>query len=170
MEVAFDQRNFYQEQHSWYAVYTIVRHEKAVNKALTQKKITTFLPIKKVVNRWKDRKKEVSMPLFPGYLFVNLLEEDRLNILNTQGVIRILGTNGEPEPIPEKQIEFIKTLVETNLNYDPWPYYTEGKEVIVVRGPLDGMCGKIVERRGEFKHTRILWPCHSHRFSLRHRE
>jgi len=93
----------------------------------------------------------VSIPLFPGYIFVSFLVEERLNILNTQGVIRILGTNGEPEPIPEEQIEFIKTLQETNLNYDPWPYFTEGKEVIVVRGPLEGMYGKIVERRGEFR-------------------
>jgi transcription antitermination factor NusG len=80
--------------------------------------------------------KKVSIPLFPGYIFVNLLEEDRLNILNTQGVIRILGTNGEPEPIPDEQIDFIKTLQETNMNYDPWPYFTEGKEVIVLGGRL----------------------------------
>lgn len=129
MEVVFDQKKLYQEQHSWYALYTIVRHEKAVNKALNKKNITTFLPIKKVVNRWKDRMKEVSIPLFPGYIFVNLLEEDRINILNTQGVIRILGTNGEPEPIPDEQIDFIITLQETNMKYDPWPYFTEGKEV-----------------------------------------
>jgi len=151
MEVAFDKRNLYQEQHFWYAVYTIVRHEKSVNAALTKKAIKTFLPIKKVVSRWKDRKKEVSIPLFPGYIFANSPEEARLNILNTQGVIRILGTYGELTPVPEEQIEFIKALLKTNLNYDPWPYFAEGKEVIVVKGPLEGMCGKIVERRGEFR-------------------
>jgi len=55
MEVAFDQRKLYQEQHSWYAVYTIVRHEKSVNAALIKKNIKTYLPIRKVVKTEKKK-------------------------------------------------------------------------------------------------------------------
>jgi len=136
---------------SWYAVYTVVRHEKSVNTALTEKEINTFLPIKKVLSRWKDRRKEIDVPLFPGYVFVNSSLENKLKILNTRGVIRILGINGHPTPVPNEQIESIKRLLEADLNFDPYPYFKEGKEVVVVKGPLEGMSGKIVERRGEFR-------------------
>ena len=73
----------------WYAVYTIVRHEKAVNSSLINKNIDTFLPIREVVNRWKDRNKKVMLPLFPGYIFVNLDIGKKMDVLTTKGVVRI---------------------------------------------------------------------------------
>jgi len=148
MECAIEGQDLDTQERSWYAVYTIVRHEKSVNTALIEKNIDTFLPIKKVVNRWKDRNKEVHLPLFPGYLFINSSLENRLKILNTRGVIRILGVNGFPTPISNEQIEAIKSILDTNLNYDPFPYLSQGTEVVVARGPLEGASGKIVERRG----------------------
>lgn len=151
MECVVDRQDLSAEEPSWYAVYTIVRHEKAVNLALTEKNIDTFLPIKKVVNRWKDRKKEVHIPLFPGYLFVNSSLENRLKILSTRGVIQILGINGFPTSVSNEQIESIKSILETNLICDPCPYLTQGKEVIIIRGPLEGTSGRIVERKGEYR-------------------
>ncbi len=71
-----------------------------------------------------------------------------MKILNTRSVIRILGIYGHPIPVPHEQIESIKRLLETNLQFDPYPYFTEGEEVVVVRGPLEGMSGKIIERKG----------------------
>ena len=71
-----------------------------------------------------------------------------MKILNTRGVIRILGIYGHPIPVPHEQIESIKSLLETNFQFDPYPYFTEGEEVVVVRGPLEGMSGKIIERKG----------------------
>jgi transcription antitermination factor NusG len=67
----------------WYAVYTVVRHEKVVNQALTQKGVETFLPLRSVLSRWKDRKKRLQLPLFPGYLFVNIPIEERFDVLNS---------------------------------------------------------------------------------------
>ncbi|MCH7949750.1 MAG: hypothetical protein IH875_04650 [Candidatus Dadabacteria bacterium] len=64
MEIAVEQRDLDTDEQTWYAIYTIVRHEKSVNAALSDKQIDTFLPIKKVVSRWKDRKKEIDTPLF----------------------------------------------------------------------------------------------------------
>lgn len=151
MEGAAEQQDFISIQSPWYVIYTIVRHEKSVNAALLEKSIKTFLPIKKVVNRWKDRSKEVDVPLFPGYLFVKVSLENRLKILNTKGVIRILGVNGFPTPVSNEQIESIKSILNTKLSYDPCPYLTEGKRVVVVRGPLKGASGKIIERRGEYR-------------------
>lgn len=151
MECAVERQDLSTEEQSWYAIYTIVRHEKSVNSALIEKNVDTYLPIKKVVNRWKDRKKEVHIPLFPGYLFVNSSLENRLKILNTRGVIRIVGVNGFPTSVSNKQIETIKSILDTNLICDPYPYLSEGKEVIVIRGPLEGAIGRIIGRRGEYK-------------------
>jgi len=50
--------------------------------------------------------------------------------------------------VPNEQIESIKRLLETNFQFDPYTYFTEGEEVVVVRGPLEGMSGKIIERKG----------------------
>ncbi len=138
-------------KNNWYAVYTIVRHEKAVYSSLLDKSINTYLPIREVVNRWKDRNKKVLLPLFPGYIFVNFDLKDKLNVLTTKGVVRILGVNGNPTAIPDQQINSIKGLLESNLNYDPYQYLVEGKEVEVVNGPLTGSSGKVIERRGQYR-------------------
>lgn len=138
-------------ENNWYAVYTIVRHEKAVYSSLIDKSINTYLPIREVVNRWKDRNKKVLLPLFPGYIFVNFDLKDKLNVLTTKGVVRILGVNGNPIAIPDQQVNSIKGLLESNLNYDPYQYLVEGKEVKVVNGPLTGSRGKVIERRGQYR-------------------
>ncbi len=138
-------------ERNWYAVYTIVRHEKKVHSSLLEKSIDTYLPIREVTNRWKDRNKKVKLPLFPGYVFVNLDLKDKMNVLSTKGVVRILGVNGDPTPIPEQQINSIKTLLESELRYDPYEYLTEGSKVEVINGPLMGTQGIIAERRGQYR-------------------
>lgn len=145
------QLNQLSDNKDWYAVYTVVRHEKVVHQYLTDQGVTSFLPLMEVVNRWKDRKKKLALPLFPGYLFVHTDLEDKLSILKTRGVVRILGFNGNPYPVPYGQIENIQKLVSSNLSFDPYKYFISGKEVIVVKGPLEGAKGKIIERRGNYR-------------------
>jgi len=132
----------------WYAVYTIVRHEKAVDTALREKEVETFLPLREVISQWKDRKRRVQFPLFPGYMFVHANIEDRLSILKTPGIVRLLGASGKPLPVPDEQVEAIRKLLESKLPFDPYPYFRKGKKVIVINGPLQGVTGIILERRG----------------------
>ncbi len=135
----------------WYAVYTIVRHEKSVNASLIDKSVETFLPTHKVSSKWKDRRKILDLPLFPGYLFVHVSLDDRLRVLRTKGVVNILGVKGVPTPVPVEQINSLKTLLESDQIIDPYPYYDRGTEVIVTRGPLTGIRGRIEERKGEHR-------------------
>jgi transcription termination/antitermination protein NusG len=135
----------------WYAVYTVVRHEKAANTALKEKQIDTFLPLREVISQWKDRRKRVLLPLFPGYLFVNTTLDYKLDILNTPGIVRILGISGTPASIPDDQIESIRKLLDSKVPFDPYPYLKEGKRVIVTHGPLEGVVGRIVKRKGSNK-------------------
>jgi transcription antitermination factor NusG len=134
----------------WYAVYTIVRHEKAVSKALTEKGMEVFLPLRNFLSRWKDRIKKVNLPLFPGYLFVhtNVSSQKRLAILNTRGVVRIVGDNHTAISIPEDQILAVRSLLESRLDFETEGFDQEGKKVLITRGPLRGITGNIVERRG----------------------
>jgi len=139
------------ENKNWYAVYTIVRHEKAVNSSLVEKDIESYLPLRKTINKWKDRKKKVYSPLFPGYMFVNIDITDKLSVLRIPSVVNILGISGYPTPILSEQIESIKTLLESDLSFDDYHYLVEGREIIVVNGLLQGVRGRVVERRGRHK-------------------
>jgi transcription antitermination factor NusG len=136
----------------WYAVYTKSRHEKVVAEELWQKEIEVFLPLRNVVSKWKDRKKEVQFPLFPGYLFVNVpIRERRLDILKVPSVVRIIGYDNEPVPIPGEQIVAVRTLVFSKLPYDPFPDIVVGDRVRVRRGPLRGMEGILVEKKTKYR-------------------
>ncbi len=137
---------------NWYAVTTRSRHEKAVAEQLWQKEIECFLPLHEVVSKWKDRFKKVQFPLFPGYLFVHVpIQERRLDILKVPSVVRIIGFNGEPESIPEAEVQAVKQLVFSTLPYDPYPYIVKGNRVEIVRGPLRGLQGSLVEKKGTLR-------------------
>lgn len=135
----------------WYAVYTKSRHEKVAAEELWQKSIECFLPLQERLSKWKDRRKAVQFPLFPGYLFVRVaITERRLDILKVPSVVRIIGFRGRPEPIPEEQIQGVKTLVFNQMELDPYPYISEGDRVRIVRGPLRGLEGILLEKKNRF--------------------
>ena len=136
----------------WYAVTTRSRHEKVVAEQLWQKEIECFLPLREVLSRWKDRRKKVQLPLFPGYLFVHVpILERRLDILKVPSVVRIVGFNGEPASIPEVQLQALKRLVFSTLPCDPYPYITEGDRMEITQGPLKGLQGILIEKKGAYR-------------------
>ena len=140
------------EEPRWYAVATRSRHEKVVAEQLWQKQIECFLPLREVLSRWKDRRKKVQFPLFPGYLFVRTpIKERRLDVLKVPSVVRVIGFNGIPEPIPEEQIQSVKTLVFSQLPFDPFPYLHEGDLVEITHGPLRGLVGRLIEKKSKYK-------------------
>ena len=137
----------------WYAVHTRSRHEKQVDLFLSERGVETFLPLVHTLSRRRDRKKYVDLPLFPGYLFV-FTEKERLlfDVKYTRGVTRIIGTDLDaPTPIPDKQILDIKSIMETEVKLDPFPYLKKGRMVRVKSGPLKGLEGILVERKGHYK-------------------
>jgi len=138
----------------WYAVYTRSRHEKMVGTKLSDKGVEVFLPLRKVLRRWKDRRKEIQLPLFSSYVFVRIPLAQRIPVLQTPGVVHILSDKRGPVSVPEEQIESIQKLVESGLRYDPYPYLHEGMRVSVVRGPLRGVEGILIEKRR--KHLLVL--------------
>lgn len=137
----------------WYAVWIRSRHEKAVRDQLERKHVEVFLPTYQKWSRWKDRKKQIEWPLFPGYCFARFDATDRLPVLKCDGVVSIVGAEGAPSPIPEIEIDSIRQLIESELSYDPCPMIKEGDMVEVKSGPLKGVVGRLV-RKGS--HARLV--------------
>jgi transcription antitermination factor NusG len=130
----------------WYAVWTRSRHEQVVREQLERKKITAFLPTVTRWSRWKDRKKKVDWPLFPGYCFARFDVENALAILKCTGVVNIVSVEGRPAAIPEHELDSIRLLVGSELQFDPCPMIHEGRMVEVIHGPLRGVIGRLLRK------------------------
>ena len=138
---------------SWYAVWTRSRHEQVVRDQIARKHFDAFLPTITKWSRWKDRKKKVDWPLFPGYCFPRFSENETLAILKCTGVVNIVSFDGRPAPIPEHEIDGIRRLIESDLQYDPCPLIREGMMVEVKSGVLKGVVGRLI-RKGA--HARLV--------------
>jgi transcription termination/antitermination protein NusG len=130
----------------WYALWTRSRHEQVVREQLERKQIEAFLPTVTKWSHWKDRKKKIDWPLFPGYCFARFNAQERLPILKCAGVVSIISLEGEPAPISDQEISGIRQLVESDLAYDPCPLIREGMMVEVTHGPLKGVVGRLMRK------------------------
>ena len=127
---------------NWYALYTCPRHEKRVAEQIEQRRISCFLPMYRSVRRWKDRRKELELALFPGYVFVNIVLQDRLHVLQVPGAVRLVTFNGQPAALPEQEIECLRNR-QSNSSLEPHPYLRVGRRVRVRSGPMEGLEGII---------------------------
>jgi len=135
----------------WYAAYTSANHEKRVAQQLIVRSVEHFLPVYASVRRWKDRRVTLQLPLFPGYVFVRLALRDRLQVLCVPGVARLVGFNGLPSALPEEEIVAIKESLACGLRAEPHPYLRMGRRVRVMGGPMAGMQGILVRRKGKLR-------------------
>jgi len=138
-------------QAQWYAIRTRSRHEKVVLEQLQQQGIETFLPVVKRTHRWSDRVKEVDLPLFAGYCFVRLalFSAARLRVLQAHGVAGFVGTHGSGTPIPESQIQDIRTLLASKVPFEECTALAVGQKVRIRGGSLDGVEGILAARNGD---------------------
>jgi transcription antitermination factor NusG len=135
----------------WYALRTRSRHEKLVRDRLALLGIEQLLPTVKRMNQWKDRKKEVEVPLFSCYCFARFPWQDRMAVLTLSGVVEIVGGGQRAEPVSEEEIHSLKTLMAGPLRYDSHPYLREGMVVEVIRGPLAGATGLLVRKEKRYR-------------------
>jgi transcription antitermination factor NusG len=138
----------------WYAIHTRSHFEQRIVSELAAKGFETYLPGYEEIHQWKDRKKKVLVPLFPGYVFSRFeaTPDFRVRVAQTSGVVRILGREGEAEPVPEAEIEAIRTLLNAKVPCFAHPFLREGCRVRVKRGALKGVEGILVR----FKNTARL--------------
>ncbi|PYX55570.1 MAG: antitermination protein NusG [Acidobacteria bacterium] len=135
----------------WYAVYTCPRHEKSVALQMERQQVPSFLPLYKSVRRWKDRQKQLELPLFPGYVFVQMALKDRLQVLQTSGVVQLVSVNGKPAILPDSEIDDLRNGLTANVSTQFHPYLSVGRHVRVHSGPLAGLEGILVRRKDKFR-------------------
>lgn len=128
----------------WYAIRVRSRCEKMVSDQLQQKGYEQFLPMYWSRRLWSDRVKTLEMPLFTGYLFCRFDVEGRLPILQTPGIVSILGKGRIPLPVDPSQIENIRVAVHSGQGLQPWPRLEVGRRVRVEFGPLRGVEGNLL--------------------------
>jgi transcription antitermination factor NusG len=135
----------------WYAVSVRPKHEKIVARHLECRGLNYFLPVYRSVRCWKNRRKELDMSLFPGYVFVNLNLRNRLSVLRAPGVVRFVLFQGQPAAIPDCEIRALESSLSAGRELQPHPYLRQGARVRVKRGPLLGAAGIMIHRKQRFR-------------------
>jgi transcription termination/antitermination protein NusG len=135
---------------TWYALHTKPRHEKLVVQRLEERGVKTFLPIVTEVHKWSDRKKQVQLPLFSCYVFAKFVPKrvERLSVLRVGGVLGLVGSGGEGTPIPDGQIDAVRTLMDGPIPWSSYPFLKIGQRVRIRGGALEGLEGILVARSG----------------------
>jgi transcription antitermination factor NusG len=136
-----------QDNRQWYAVMTRPRHEKKVAEELKRRSVNSFLPLASAMHRWSDRRKLVSLPLFPGYVFVRITPtaENKVSVLRLGGVLHFVGDKGHGTPISDNEIENVRAILASDLALSHAPFLRVGQRVRVRGGALDGVEGILTE-------------------------
>ncbi len=139
--------------YKWYAIYTRTNREKKICDSLKEQDITSYLPLRKSLRIWSDRKKWIEEPLFKSYLFVKVSYVEFFKVLSIPGVICYVSFGGKAQSVPEKQIEAIQTFVqqdrmEITITKES---IMAGTKAEVLYGPLKGVQGEIVKLNGKFR-------------------
>jgi transcription antitermination factor NusG len=135
------------EEQNWYAVYTWAHHEKRVAEMMSQRQIRGFLPVYRSLRRWKDRRKEIELALFPSYVFVHLALRDRVRVLEIPGVVDMVGTRGKPTPLADQEIACFQLGMDGCVKLHPHPFLKIGRKVRVRYGSLAGLEGILIRRK-----------------------
>src|SRR5690348_13809224 len=125
--VSLAQSDIQAAEFSWYAACTRSRHEKFVARQLEERSIDCFLPLYHSVRRWKDRRKELDLVLFPGYIFVRLHWSDRIHVLQLPGVVRFVTFNGMPAELPVAELQALRNGLAQGVYAEAHPYLKVGK-------------------------------------------
>lgn len=135
----------------WYALYTRHQHEKTVARLLTGKGFETFLPLYVAVRCWKNGDKQLSLPLFPCYVFLRGPLDRWLPVLTTPGIYSVVGYGAQRAMIPRSQIEAVRRLVESPFKAEPHPFIKCGDRVRIKVGPLQGLEGILLRKKNQWK-------------------
>ena len=135
---------------NWYAAYTKPRHEKNVAAQLGMREVQTYLPLYRAIHNWNGRKAEVDLPLFPSYVFVKVSPTERVRVLEQPGVVRLVGSNGRAVPLPDDEIERLRSSLAF-CKAEPYPFMVPGEKVRIRTGPMAGLEGKILRRKSNFR-------------------
>jgi|SRR5579872_1194006 len=134
-------------EQKWYALTVPYQHERQTEKALQSKGLETLVPLYRSRRHWSDRVKEVEMPLFAGYVLCQFDLAERIPVLDTPGVSRIVGFGGAMTALEDCEVAGIRRLVALKVPLAPWPYLKAGDRVRVEHGPMRGLEGTLLRTK-----------------------
>lgn len=135
----------------WFAAYTSAHHEKRVAAELGARSVEHFLPLYSSLRRWRDRRVQLDLPLFPGYVFVRLPFSERLRALQIPSVVRLVGFGGLPVPLPDNEIELIRLGLSHGGGAEPHPFLAVGRRVRIAAGPFAGLEGVLKRKKSSLR-------------------
>ena len=138
-------------QARWYAAYTCAKHENRVAAELGARDVEHFLPMYSSVRRWKDRRVQLELPLFPGYVFVRLALRERLRVVQIPSVVRLVGFGGLPTALPDTEMEILQAGLSRSPNAEPHPFLAVGRRVRITGGPFAGLEGILKRRKSSLR-------------------
>ena len=139
------------DSQNWFALQVRTRWESSTSVLLEGKGYRTFLPTFKLRKRWSGKIREVSAPLFPGYVFCHFNAHNRLPILVTPGVLAVVGRGRTPMPVDEAEIDAIQNVVSCGVQAEPWPYLEVGQRVRIENDSLQGIEGILTDFKGRHR-------------------
>jgi transcription antitermination factor NusG len=145
--------------YQWFALYTKARAEKKVYDDFRQKGIETYLPLRRELKQWSDRKKWVETPIIHSYIFVYIPMSEYLRVFESRGVVSYVSYKGKAVAIPDREIEAMRRTVNSNLSFDvETGTVKKGQIITIASGPLKGITGEVLKFQG----TRKLYLRISH--------
>jgi transcription antitermination factor NusG len=135
----------------WYAAYTCANHEKRVAAELGARDVEHFLPLYSSMRRWKDRRVQLQLPLFPGYVFVRLALRDRQRVVQIPSVVRLVGFGGLPTALPDTEVDIMRSGLSQSLRAEPHPLLAVGRRVRITGGPFAGLEGILKRKRSNLR-------------------
>jgi transcription antitermination factor NusG len=134
-------------QARWYAAYTCANHEKRVAAELGARDVEHFLPLYSSMRRWKDRRVQLELPLFPGYVFVRFALCNRLRVVQIPSLVRLVGFGELPTALPDTEMEIMRSGLSQNLRAKPHPFLSVGRRVRITGGPFAGLEGVLRRKK-----------------------
>lgn len=143
--------NLSAEAKSWFAVFTVPRHEKRVQEHFRVREIECFLPLFHAEHRWKDGSKRIlQLPVFACYIFVRIGSGGRGPVLEVPGVISILGNGRSSWSVPDSYISFLREGLRQG-RIEPHPCLMEGTRVRIRSGPMAGIEGVLLRTKNNLR-------------------
>jgi transcription antitermination factor NusG len=136
---------------NWFALQVRTRWESSTAVLLSGKGYQTILPTYQTKRRWNGRIRQLSAPLFPGYVFCQFDAQNRLPILVTPGVITVVGCGRVPVPVEDAEIAALQSIVSSGLRAEPWPYLELGQRIRIGSGALNGLEGVLINFKGNHR-------------------
>lgn len=131
---------------SWYAVFTVPKNERSVAKHLGLREVESFLPTYETMRVWKNRQRmKIVLPLFPSYLFVHINCRERVKVLQSPGVLHIVGNGRGSIPLPDPEIQFLRSGL-CRQRIEPYRELVVGERVRIKSGVMQGVCGTLVRK------------------------